>query len=167
MAKDNDFVSGENAKSRECASIGPSITIKGEISGNEDLVVLGSVEGTINLRDNTVIVGKGAKVAANIFGNIIRVEGEVLGDLFGREQILVHHSGCVRGNITAPRLSLEDGARIKGSIDTETGAVESVSSLPIERMRTSDPRQLDVARKPIAAQPAVVRPQANGTTPQQ
>lgn len=101
------------------AVIGTSISIKGEISGSENLLVLGSVEGTINLKENTVTVGKGARVNANILGNVIHVEGEITGDLRGREQVVVHKTGYVRGNIASPRLSLEDGAKLKGSIDTE------------------------------------------------
>ena len=129
----NEF--NENAgEARERASIGSSISIKGEISGSEDLLIRGTVEGTVNLGDNTVTVGQSAKVAADIFGKTIHVEGEVVGNLNASEQIVIHRSGYVRGNITVPRLSLEDGARIKGSIDTEPAskqpglAVEMVKS---------------------------------------
>lgn len=115
------------------AVIGSSISIKGEVSGSENLLVLGSIEGTINLKENTVTVGKGARVNANIFGNIIHVEGEVTGDLKGKEQVVVHKTGHVRGNIASPRLSLEDGAKLKGSIDTEAAGDVTVSDKHFEK----------------------------------
>jgi cytoskeletal protein CcmA (bactofilin family) len=129
----NEFNSQQN-ENMERASIGRSITIKGEVSGSEDLLIHGSVEGTVNLGENTVTVGASAKVKADIFGKVIHVEGEVLGNLFGAEQVTVHRTGYVRGNITSPRLSLEDGARLKGSIDTEP--TNKDSGLAIEKMRT-------------------------------
>lgn len=103
----------------EVASIGPSITVKGDISGEEDLLVQGQVEGTIDLKRNHVTVGKHGRVKADIHGRVIDVQGEVEGNLLGDEQVVVRQSGAVRGNITAPRVSLEDGANFKGTIDME------------------------------------------------
>ena len=77
---------------------------------------------------------KALKLLQIFFGKTIHVEGEVVGNLNASKQIVIHRSGYVRGNITVPRLSLEDGARIKGSIDTEPAskqpglAVEMVKS---------------------------------------
>ena len=148
----------ENEQKRERATIGPSISIRGEVTGSEDLLIEGSVDGTVDLKDNTVTVGRNAKVNANILGNIIHVEGEVAGDLYGREQVIVHKSGCVRGNITAPRLSLEDGARLKGSIDTEPNSEGLSSALQVERVRTQ-------AAKPAAEAAKKVAPAAGPTRP--
>ncbi len=129
----NDFMNSGN-ENAERASIGRSITIKGEVTGSEDLLIHGTVEGTVNLGENTVTVGASAKVKADIYGRVVHVEGEVLGNLFGAEQVTVHRTGYVRGNITSPRLSLEDGARLKGSIDTEPTAKDS--ALAVERIRS-------------------------------
>lgn len=103
----------------ERAIIGPSISIQGDVTGEEDLVVQGRVEGKIDLKQHNVTIGKEGRVKADIFGRLIQVEGEVRGNLFGDEQIVVAGSGQVVGNITAPRVSLEDGCRFKGSIDME------------------------------------------------
>lgn len=103
----------------ERAIIGPSISIQGDVTGEEDLVVQGRVEGKIDLKQHNVTIGKEGRVKADIFGRLIQVEGEVRGNLFGDEQIVVAGSGQVEGNITAPRVSLEDGCRFKGSIDME------------------------------------------------
>ncbi|MEM9256433.1 MAG: polymer-forming cytoskeletal protein [Pseudomonadota bacterium] len=97
--------------------IGPSIKIKGEVSGKEDLLIQGSVEGTINLADNEVSVGADGEVVADIHGKTVRIDGNVTGDINGSEKVVVSSSGNVRGNIVAPRVTLEDGAVFKGSID--------------------------------------------------
>ena len=102
--------------------IGPSITIRGDLTGQEDLQVEGRVEGKIDLKQNLVTVGAQGRVKADIYGRLIEVEGEVEGNLFGQEQVIVRRSGSVRGNITAPRVSLEDGANFKGTIDMDPKA---------------------------------------------
>jgi cytoskeletal protein CcmA (bactofilin family) len=104
-------------QSKEQAVIGPSISIKGELSGEEDLMIQGRVEGTIELKNNNVTVGRTGHIKADIYGKVISIEGEVQGNLFGEEKIVVRESGVVRGNMRTPRFSLEDGAKFKGSID--------------------------------------------------
>jgi cytoskeletal protein CcmA (bactofilin family) len=103
----------------ERATIGPSIFIKGDLSGEEDLVIEGRVEGKVDLKQNNVTVGKNGRVKADVFGKVVVIEGEVDGNVFAREQAILRQSGAIRGNITAPRVILEDGSRFKGSIDME------------------------------------------------
>ena len=131
------------------AVIGPSIKIKGELTGEEDLVIQGRVEGRIELKKNNVTVGKHGNVQANIYGKIISVEGEVEGDLFGEEKIIVRQSGIVRGNMTAPRVNLEDGAKFKGAIDMKSEDGEK--KLPLEEASIglkSAPSQLEPGSAP-------------------
>ncbi len=97
--------------------IGATIYIKGDLSGQEDLLIEGRVEGKIELRQHNVTVGKNGKVKADIYGRTITIEGEVQGNLYGEEQLLLRQTSTVRGNIIAPRVSLEDGSNFKGSID--------------------------------------------------
>jgi len=101
------------------AVIGPSIRINGDLTGEEDLVIEGRVEGKVDLKQQTVTVGQSGRVKADIFARTITVEGEVRGNLVADEQITVRRTGQVQGNLTAPRVSLEDGAKFKGSIDME------------------------------------------------
>lgn len=101
------------------ATIGPSIFIKGDLSGEEDLVIEGRVEGKVDLKQNNVTIGKNGRVRADVFGKVVIVEGEVDGNVFAREQAILRQAGAIRGNITAPRVMLEDGSRFKGSIDME------------------------------------------------
>ncbi|HSU82222.1 MAG TPA: polymer-forming cytoskeletal protein [Thermoanaerobaculia bacterium] len=103
----------------ERATIGPSIFIKGDLSGEEDLIIEGRVEGKVDLKQNNVTVGQNGRVKADVIGKVVVVEGEVDGNVFAREQAILRQSGAIRGNITAPRVILEDGSRFKGSIDME------------------------------------------------
>jgi cytoskeletal protein CcmA (bactofilin family) len=105
---------------RATATVGPSIFIKGDLSGDEDLVIEGRVEGKIDLKQHNVTIGKNGRVRADVFGNTVVVEGEVDGNLFAQQQAILRQSGAVRGNITAPRVMLEDGSRFRGSIDMES-----------------------------------------------
>lgn len=106
-------------RSTGLATIGPSIFIKGDLSGEEDLVIQGSVEGTINLKQNNLTIGHEGKVNANIQAHTIIVEGTLKGDVFGEEKVIIKKTGNVQGNLSAPRVSLEDGAKFKGSMDMD------------------------------------------------
>ncbi len=101
------------------AAIGASIRIKGDVSGDENLVIQGHVEGTIKLQGHNVTISKTGKVRANIEANQIIVEGELQGDMLGEEKVIIRETGNVYGNIIAPRVTLEDGAMFKGSIEME------------------------------------------------
>lgn len=119
------------------AMIGPGIKIIGDISGNENLVIEGKVEGKIQLPGHQVEVGESGKVHADIVAKFIKVDGELQGDIDAKEKVVITKSGNVRGNITAPRVLLEDGAMFKGSIDinpVDTAPVE----LPLTAKRTAD-----------------------------
>jgi cytoskeletal protein CcmA (bactofilin family) len=110
---------GEPRRSGGRAVIGESIRVEGDIRGDEDLLIDGEVIGKVNLEKHSIVVGRGGRVKADIHGRNISVEGQVQGNLFADEQVVVRESGEVRGNITAPRVSLEDGAKFKGAIDME------------------------------------------------
>lgn len=103
--------------------IGPSITIKGEVSGEEDLLIQGKVEGSIKLDNNEVTVGDAGQVSADIQARVARIDGEVAGDITANEKVVISKTGNVRGNIVAPRVTLEDGAIFKGSIDMDPAGI--------------------------------------------
>ena len=104
---------------RAKAMIGKSIKIKGEITGDENLIIEGSVEGSINLDAHEIIIGLSGNVCADVNAKVIKIEGKIEGDIVGNEKVVIAKSGDVRGNIIAPRVTLEDGARFKGSIDMD------------------------------------------------
>jgi len=101
------------------AVIGPKIRFKGELVGEEDLLVQGHVEGTIDLKNHNLTIGEQGVIKANAKAKIIIIEGKVDGDLHGEERIVIKESSNVSGNITAERVSLEDGAKFRGSIDMD------------------------------------------------
>ncbi|MDX1382051.1 MAG: polymer-forming cytoskeletal protein [Thermoanaerobaculia bacterium] len=101
------------------ATIGPSIALRGDVTGEEDLIIEGRVEGKVLLKKNSVTVGRNGRVKADVFAKTITVEGELEGDLSGHEEVIIRQSGKVRGNIHAPRVTLDSGCRFQGSIDME------------------------------------------------
>ncbi len=112
-------------RSREAAIIGPSIHIEGTLRGEEDLIIEGRVSGTVKLQGHSLTVGSHGQISANIYAHTVVVDGTVEGDLFGAERVMVRKTADIRGNITSPRVSLEEGARFKGAIEMDAQAVES------------------------------------------
>jgi len=86
---------------REAAGIGPSIRIVGDVSGDEDLTILGKVEGKIVLPKHSVTIGQGGRVKADIRAKVVSVAGEVQGNLVAGEQILIRKTATMLGNLTA------------------------------------------------------------------
>jgi len=136
-------VSVTPATARSVAMIGPSIKIKGEVTGDEDLVIQGKVEGTIDLKDHEVSVGQSGQVFADIKAKVIKIDGEVTGDIAGNEKVVISKSGNVRGNIVAPRVTLEDGANFKGSIDMDPGGSAS-AKVPLTSQQSANSPTPDI-----------------------
>ncbi len=126
---------------KDRALIGPSIEIKGSLSGGEDLFVEGRVEGKIELAQHSVTIGTKGRIKADIRGRNIVVMGEVEGNIFGSEQIILRQSSTVQGNLVAPRVSLEDGANFKGSIDMTSKPEAEAKPLPKDNTATKPPSQ--------------------------
>jgi len=108
-------------------AVGASIRIKGDVTGDEDLIIQGHVDGTISLKGHNVTISKSAKVKANIEASQIIIEGELAGDMNGDEKVIIRETGNVHGNIVAPRVTLEDGAMFKGSIEMEPRQIQTAS----------------------------------------
>jgi cytoskeletal protein CcmA (bactofilin family) len=101
----------------ERATIGRSITINGEVTGDEDLLIQGQVDGSVNLKQHALTVGPEGKVKANITARVAIIEGSVEGNVEADEQVVLRSSARVLGDIAAPRVVLEDGARFRGGVD--------------------------------------------------
>ena len=129
--------------SGKSAVIGPGIHINGDISGDENLIVEGRVDGKILLDSHQVEVGQSGRVNADITAKVIKIAGEVRGDISGMEKVIISRSGNVHGNIVAPRMTLEDGAIFKGSIDMDPG--EPVKAKPVAPEKKATEK---VAEKP-------------------
>ncbi len=122
---------------KESTIIGPSISVKGELTGEEDLTVQGQVEGQIDFKKSHVTIGRTGCLKADVYGKIITIEGEVQGNLFGEEQIVLRQSAVVRGDMTAPRINLEDGAEFKGNIDMDSkdGEKRTLKEVPLAQVQ--------------------------------
>ncbi len=109
------------ASERICARLGQSLHVKGEITGNEDLQVDGSVEGLVSLEDRKLTVGASAKLTADVVAREVIVYGTVKGNLRARDRIEIKKDGSVVGDLTTARIMIEDGAYFKGSIEIDRG----------------------------------------------
>jgi cytoskeletal protein CcmA (bactofilin family) len=107
---------------RANARLGPSMHVKGEIFGNEDLVIEGSVEGLVQLGEGKLTVGASAKVTADIIAKEAVVYGTVKGKLQAKDRIEIKKDGSVNGDLTTARIVIEDGAYFKGSIEIDKSA---------------------------------------------
>ena len=112
------------SRSGDAAVIGRSIQINGDLRGDEDLRIEGDVSGTVELRNSALTIGKEGKVKAGVYAKSIAVDGETKGDLYATERVAIHVNARVQGNITAPRVSIEEGAHFKGSIEMDSAAIE-------------------------------------------
>lgn len=112
---------------REVARIGDTIKIHGDVTGAENLVVDCRIEGTVSLTGHDLTIGQNGYVSAGVSANVIRVEGAIAGNVTGTEKVIVTRTGRVLGDIVAPRVSLEDGARFKGAIDMDPGPAPAES----------------------------------------
>ena len=104
---------------RATARLGASLHVKGEISGNEDLHIDGSVEGLVQLEERKLTVGASAKVTADVVAREVVVYGSVKGNLRARDRIEIKKDGSVIGDLTTARIMIEDGAYFKGSIEID------------------------------------------------
>ena len=148
----DDVISSEARQiSLERATIGPSLRIKGNLSGEEDLLIEGRVEGEVTLEGNDLTVGSKAHIKANLRAKVISIDGEVCGDLFGQEKIVIRKTGDVEGNLVAPRVILEDGATFKGSVDMEAEASQQV---PARRRSERSVKRPDEKSKAVEMPPA-------------
>jgi cytoskeletal protein CcmA (bactofilin family) len=112
--------------------IGKSVTIRGDLSGKEDLYMDGDIEGTITLQESSLTVGPNAHVVADIQARDVIVLGRVSGNLQATGRVELRHSASVQGDISAARLSIEDNAVLKGRVE-----LKSSDAVPSDRSQTS------------------------------
>jgi cytoskeletal protein CcmA (bactofilin family) len=104
------------------AIVKESVSIKGELTVKEDLTIEGRVEGRIELKDHTLWISPIGKVNAEIHAKSVIIAGMMIGSIYASDVVEIKLSGSVQGNIKCPRISIVDGAKFKGRIDTETRA---------------------------------------------
>jgi cytoskeletal protein CcmA (bactofilin family) len=102
------------------ATIGRTLFIKGEISGSESLYIDGRVEGKITMLDSRVTIGRNGKVDASIQAREVVVMGKVTGNIQCTDRVDIRSEGSVTGDISTSRISVEDGAALKGGIQVHS-----------------------------------------------
>jgi cytoskeletal protein CcmA (bactofilin family) len=134
-------------RSSDVAVIGSSIHINGDLRGDEDLRIEGNVSGTVELKNSVLTIGREGRVKAGVFAKSIAVDGETKGDLYATERVSIHVNARVQGNIYAPKVSIEEGAHFKGSIEMDPAAVNkalgkttaSISDKPAAQAKPGKP----------------------------
>lgn len=106
---------------RAAACISQGIRINGEVTGSEDLFIDGHLEGKLNLGNSSLTVGPNGEIKADIYAREVIVRGRVDGKIIGREKIQLWSTGNVAGDLQTERLTIEDGAVLRGRVEIETG----------------------------------------------
>lgn len=105
------------APNQDQTILGRSVVLKGELSGNEDLLIEGQFEGTINVQDHCVTVGSQGQVKSEVHARQVVVHGSVNGKISARDKIEIRKTGNVVGDLISAGIAIEDGAYFKGSIE--------------------------------------------------
>lgn len=98
------------------SQLGPALRFKGELSGSEDIFLLGEFQGTINLANNNLVIARNSRVKAEIRVKSITVKGSVEGNITATGKVLIEQQAQMTGDISASRISIMEGAQFKGSV---------------------------------------------------
>lgn len=104
------------------ATIGISVSVKGDINGSEDITVDGQVDGRIDLPDHTLTIGPNATVVADINAKTVIVFGSVIGSVVAREKADIRKTASVEGSLTCGSLAMQEGATMNGQVETKSPA---------------------------------------------
>ena len=112
----------------DMANIGKSITINGDLTGEEDLVIEGKVEGKVTLPNSVLTIGANGTIKAEVQAKSVVVVGRVSGNVRGTERVEIQATGIVEGDVIAPRLVVAEGAVVNGSIQMTSKPAASAHS---------------------------------------
>ena len=123
------------------ANIGKSISIRGDLTGDEDLVIDGQVEGKVDLPNNQLTIGAEGKLKAHIHAKSVVVVGHVVGNVTGLERVEIQATGKVDGDVVAPKLVVAEGAQVNGAIQMNSQRSGPSASQSAEKSagRSADP----------------------------
>lgn len=110
--------------------IGAGVRIVGEVSGQDDIHIDGSVEGSVSLPEHNLHVGPAAKLKAEVRAQSVNVHGQVTGDLKVTGRVVLAQGSRVTGNVYTPRMVLDDGAKLCGRVDMELEKVAASRGKP-------------------------------------
>ena len=137
----------EKAPPRNTARFGSSFRLKGEMSGDEDLIIGGRFRGKINLKNHSLLVEQTGKIKADIRAKNVTIKGSIEGNIYASGKVFISKDGDVKGNITSPKISIMEGAGFKGSVKMEME--EGIKQLSLlERNAVTFPLEKDAEDKP-------------------
>ncbi|HZL55894.1 MAG TPA: polymer-forming cytoskeletal protein [Bryobacteraceae bacterium] len=128
------------ADPRNTATIGKAVKVVGQIFTKEDLYVDGDVEGTIESQDNKVTVGPNGRVQAGIKAREVVILGQVKGNVEAADKVDIRKDARLEGDIVSARISIEDGALFKGSIDIRKTEIKAASGPTITAPAAAAPQ---------------------------
>ena len=134
----------------EQATIGRSLVIKGEVSGTESLYIDGRIEGTVNFAGHRVTIGDNGSVAANISGREVVILGKVQGNIQCTDRLDIRSQGSLTGDVVTQRISVEDGAILKGSVQVRAAEHKNDKS---HRQAQATPASAQAAKSAATEQP--------------
>ncbi len=140
----------DTGKDKKTSILGPTLSFKGELIAEEDLLIQGKVEGSIK-HTSSLTIGNEGNVKADIKAEYITVEGKVKGDIRGSKSVVIMDSGNVNGNIFSPTVSLVEGSTFNGSIDM-TGKAQLEQQRPEPAAKHEDAKSAEPNE--IALEPA-------------
>ena len=114
------------------AIVGKSIVIRGELTGEEDLVIEGTIDGSIKLPGGRLTIGTNAHVTGELVAQDIVILGNVKGNLHATERVDLRKTAVLHGDIVTARLSIEEGATVQGRADL-TGSAKPGATTPPAR----------------------------------
>jgi len=120
-------MASDNEERRVTAWIGHGVEIEGRISSSQDLRIDGKVDGTIAVGDHSVIIGQSATITADLAAKSVLISGNVTGDVTASVRVELKAGASLTGDIAAPRLVVEDGATLNGTVDAGTSRHRAVT----------------------------------------
>ncbi len=121
----NSSLGNSGSAVRTSSYLGPELKIRGQINGDEDLRIDGMIDGPISLGNHRLTVGPSAQILGDITSGEIVLFGDVRGNLTAQDRVDVRRDASVNGDLTTSRITIEDGAHVKGTIDINWGGSRS------------------------------------------
>jgi cytoskeletal protein CcmA (bactofilin family) len=129
----------------EQATIGQSLLIKGEVIGSEPLYIDGRVEGSIHLAGNRLAIGQNGSVIAHIDAQEVIIMGSVKGNVQCSERLEIRSEGALVGDVVAQRISIEDGAILRGNVEVKAAAQKREKDTHAAQAKTGEPEKAKAA----------------------
>jgi cytoskeletal protein CcmA (bactofilin family) len=127
--------------SSRASVLGPTLKFRGELSAQEDLIVQGSVEGSIT-HTQSLTIGTDGTMKGDIRARVIVIDGKVEGDLYATESVNIRATAKVKGNVFAPRVGINEGAFFQGQIDMQpSGAAVQEHSARLRQAAMTPPME--------------------------